>query len=179
MNKEARGCSDRIATESNKRRIQMEKNWHDKTQEHKNGAKQAFSSFLSHNRTSKNAIQPKWMNEYVRALTRKLKTRLSKTQKTLSGGWKLENFAGPGHWTILVLDNSSITHKPVPAKNPARLEQNFEKFVSPASSQHLILHRMSNFSDTFQIDCVVCVFGMVRIGLLLSEKFFLWQKNEI
>ena len=46
----------------------MEKNRHDKTQECKNGAKQAFSRFLSHNRTSKNAIQPKWTNEYVTAL---------------------------------------------------------------------------------------------------------------
>ena len=96
----------------------MEKNRHDKTQERKNGAKQAFSRFLSHNRTSKNAIQPKWTNEYVTALDFLKNENLSqlenwkpvsrKTQKTRSGGWKLENFTGPGHWTILVLDDSSF-----------------------------------------------------------------------
>ena len=96
----------------------MEKNRHDKTQEHKNGAKQAFSRFLSHNRTSKNAIQPKWTNEYVTELNFLKNENLSqlenwkpvsrKTQKTRSGGWKLENFTGPGHWTILVLDDSSF-----------------------------------------------------------------------
>ena len=33
---------------------------------------------------------------------------LEKHKKTRSGGWKLENFTGPGHWTILVLDDSSF-----------------------------------------------------------------------
>ena len=60
----------------------MEKNRHEETQEHKNGAKQAFSRFLSHTRTSKNAIQPKWTNEYVTELDfSKMKTcRNSKTE---------------------------------------------------------------------------------------------------
>ena len=56
--------------------------------------------FLSHNRTSMNAIQPKWTNEYVTALDFLKNENLSqlenwksvsrKTQKTRSGGWKLK-----------------------------------------------------------------------------------------
>ena len=105
--KKAWGCSDRIATHNPTKDTFKWRKIDTRRHKNTNGAKQALSRFLSLNRTSKNAIQPKLTNKYVTELYFLKNENLSQLENWKPVSWKhkklalaVENWKFYWTWTL-------------------------------------------------------------------------------